>query len=65
MAAKRTAILLRCSEEEAQDIRQAAQQEKRTISGFILNAVHNRLEARKRLRERFEQIGDPEAPPRV
>ncbi len=63
MAVKRTAILLRCSEEEAQDIRDAARSEKRTISGFILNAVHNRLEARKRIRERFEEISSSEAPP--
>ena len=63
MAVKRTAILLRCSEEEAQDIRNAARSEKRTISGFILNAVHNRLEARKRIRERFEELSTSEAPP--
>ena len=63
MAVKRTAILLRCSEEEAQDIRDAARSEKRTISGFILNAVHNRLEARKRIRERFEELSTSEAPP--
>ncbi len=63
MAVKRTAILLRCSEEEAQDIRDAARSEKRTISGFILNAVHNRLEARKRIRERFEELSSSEAPP--
>lgn len=63
MAVKRTAILLRCSEEEAQAIRDAARSEKRTISGFILNAVHNRLEARKRIRERFEEISSSEAPP--
>ena len=63
MAVKRTAILLRCSEEEAQDIRDAARSEKRTISGFILIAVHNRLEARKRIRERFEEISSSEAPP--
>lgn len=43
---KRTAILLRCTQEEAELIRRAAHFERRTLSGFILNAVMNRLRAR-------------------
>lgn len=43
---KKTAILLRCSPEEAEMIRRAAALERRTLSGFILNAVMNRLRSR-------------------
>ncbi len=43
---KKTAILLRCTQEEAELIRRAAHFERRTLSGFILNAVMNRLRAR-------------------
>ncbi len=43
---RKTAILLRCTPEEAQMIRRAAAFERRTLSGFILNAVMNRLRAR-------------------
>jgi uncharacterized protein (DUF1778 family) len=44
--ARRTAILIRCSQEEANMIRQAAKAERRTISAYILNAVSNRIAAR-------------------
>lgn len=43
---KKTAILLRCTQEEAELIRRAAHFERRTLSGFILNSVMNRLRAR-------------------
>ncbi len=43
---KKTAILLRCTREEAELIRRAAHFERRTLSGFILNAVMNRLRSR-------------------
>jgi uncharacterized protein (DUF1778 family) len=46
---KKTAILLRCTAEEAELIRRAAALERRTLSGFILNAVMNRLRARAEL----------------
>ena len=36
MANQRTALLIRCSEEEAQAIRSAAAEERRTVSGFVL-----------------------------
>ncbi len=35
----RTALLVRCTREEAETIRAAAARERRTLSGFILNAV--------------------------
>jgi uncharacterized protein (DUF1778 family) len=34
----RSALLIRCTEEEAVAIREAAQRERRTISGYILHA---------------------------
>ncbi len=49
MAKERTALLLRCSEEEAKAIREAAHRERRTISGFILNSVLNRIANQKKL----------------
>ena len=41
----RTSLLIRCSQQEAEMIRRAARLERRTISGFILNAVSSRLQA--------------------
>lgn len=47
----RTAILVRCSEEEAAAIHEAAKNERRTISGFILKATADLVrESRERLR---------------
>lgn len=43
---KKTAILVRCTTEEADLIRRAAAVERRTLSGFILNSVMNRLRSR-------------------
>ncbi len=45
----RTAILVRCTKDEAELIRKAAASERRTLSGFILNAVMNRISARAAL----------------
>ncbi len=45
----RTALLIRCTREEAAKIRAAAQAERRTLSGYILNAVLNRIEAREKI----------------
>jgi hypothetical protein len=39
----RSALLVRCSEQEAQTIHEAAKRERRTLSGFILNLVMNRI----------------------
>jgi uncharacterized protein (DUF1778 family) len=39
----RTALLIRCSREEAERIRAAAKRERRTVSGYVLNAVMSRL----------------------
>ncbi len=44
---KKTAILVRCTKEEAEMIRKAAALERRTLSGFVLNAVMNRIRTRE------------------
>ncbi len=55
MAKARTALLVRCSEEEAAAIREAAGRERRTISGFILNAVLNRITNQQRLEQAWQK----------
>ena len=57
MAKERTALLVRCSEEEAAAIREAARRERRTISGFILNAVLNRIANQKRVEQAWRKAG--------
>jgi len=47
----RSALLVRCSREEADIIRQAAKRERRTVSGFILNAVLNRIRNQQTLQQ--------------
>jgi hypothetical protein len=49
VASKRTALLLRCTQEEAAAIRWAANRERRTISGFVLNAIEARIQSHKKL----------------
>jgi uncharacterized protein (DUF1778 family) len=45
----RTALLIRCTEEEATAIREAARRERRTVSAFVLNAVMNRIKFQRRM----------------
>jgi len=59
MLKERTALLVRCSEEEAELIREAAKRERRTISGFILNAVLNRIANQKKLEQVWRRAGKP------
>jgi uncharacterized protein (DUF1778 family) len=49
MRNKSAAIFIRCSDEDAEKIRNAARAERRTVSGFVLNAVISRIEAREKL----------------
>lgn len=49
----RTALLIRCSVEEAEQIRAAARAERRTVSGFVLNCVKNKLNIQRVMQERF------------
>ena len=43
MPTERTAILIRCSREEAARIRDMAKRERRTLSGFVLHALTFRI----------------------
>jgi uncharacterized protein (DUF1778 family) len=45
---RKTALLIYCTPEEAEQIRLAAKQERRTITGFVMNAVTMRLAVRYR-----------------
>ena len=42
-ANERTALLIRCTQQEADAIRAAARAERRTLSGFVLNALMERI----------------------
>ncbi len=61
MAKTRTAVLVRCTEEEAEAIRRAAKRERRSISGYILNAVMNRIGNQATLQERLAKYEVPRA----
>ena len=50
----RTALLIHCSRGEADRIREAALRERRTISGFVLNAVMSRFQLESRISARRE-----------
>ncbi|HZR33610.1 MAG TPA: hypothetical protein VFA76_17325 [Terriglobales bacterium] len=53
MPVKRTALLVRCTKEEAMAIRWAAKRERRTISAFILNAVEGRISSHRKILATF------------
>lgn len=55
-ASDRTALLIYCTREEAEQIKLAAKRERRTISGYVMNAVMNRFAVEGRLRERREEF---------
>jgi uncharacterized protein (DUF1778 family) len=52
---KKAALFVRCTDEEAEKIRRTARLERRTVSGFILNAVFSRIAARDRMLTEPEQ----------
>lgn len=43
----RTALLIRCTEEEAEAIRETAKQQRRTVSAFVIRAAMNRVLAQR------------------
>lgn len=53
---KRTALLIRCSPEEAAAIRAAAKKQERTISSYVLRAVRTRLNVERQLEEKESQF---------
>jgi hypothetical protein len=48
---KKTALLIYCTPEEAQTVREFAKRERRSISGFVMTAVANRLSVLARIEE--------------
>lgn len=63
MATDRTALLIRCSREEAEAIRHAAQRERRTLSEYVLHAVMFRIAREGQLPQRKAQEGDKPSEP--
>ena len=53
---KRTALLIRCSVEEAEVIRDAARRSGRTLSGYVLHCLHNRLRVEAEIQADFAAI---------
>ena len=53
---RQNAFLLRCSENEADLIREAARRERRSINAFILHSVLIRLEIHRRTDERLGRL---------
>lgn len=54
----RTALLIYCTREEAEQIRRAAKRERRTISGFVMNTVMSRFAIESRLDERRKGMSE-------
>jgi hypothetical protein len=50
------AFLVRCSQQEADRIRDAARRERRSINAFILHSVMIRLEVHRRTDERLGRL---------
>ena len=59
---KKAALFVRCTEEEADKILRRAKMERRTVSGFVLNAVFNRIAMRDRLLVEQETQGKAKVP---
>jgi uncharacterized protein (DUF1778 family) len=55
MAQKAKAILIRCTPEDYDAIHRAAKLERRTVSGFILNAAMSRIETRTKLLRELDE----------
>jgi uncharacterized protein (DUF1778 family) len=46
---KNCALFIRCTGNEAERIRKAAKADRRTVSGFVLNAVMNHIDMREKM----------------
>jgi hypothetical protein len=53
---KRTALLIRCSVEEAEQIRAAARKQHRTLSGYVLHCLHRGLRIKAKLETQAARI---------
>lgn len=51
---RRAALLICCRAEEAELIRSAAKQERRTLSGYVLHSVLRRIALQENIRHRME-----------
>jgi hypothetical protein len=60
MDAERSALLIRCSREEAETIRKAARREHRTVSGYVLRVVMDRMAYMNRMAQ--EALPPPSRP---
>ena len=55
-AAKRAALLIRCSAEEAAAIRAAAHRSGRTLCGYVLHCLRNRLKIEAEIQAQYDAI---------
>lgn len=63
---QRTALLIRCTSEEAELIREAAKAERRTISGYVLHSILQRIAVRNKTQKQFrERLDQPPTKPAV
>jgi hypothetical protein len=53
---ERTALLVRCSVEEAKAIRESARRSGRTLSGYVLHCLRNRLKVEAEIQANLEAI---------
>ena len=63
MRNRRTAVLVRCTKDEAAAIRWAARRERRTISAFILNALDSRIQSHGKILARMSGSEASAGPP--
>jgi hypothetical protein len=52
----RTALLIRCSVEEAEAIRSGAKKSGRTLSGYVLHCMRNRLMVEAKLEAQYRAL---------
>lgn len=55
MKNERTALLIRCSVQEANAIRAAAKQERRTVSAHVIGIVMRQIAMRQRLVRKYQE----------
>ena len=57
MRQQRTALLVNCSESQAAKVRELAQEQRRTISGYVLNVVLRAVEMEEKFLARVSRLG--------
>ena len=55
-SSNRTALLIRCSREEADRIRAAAKKQRRTLSAYVLHALNARLDIEARMEKSLAAV---------